>query len=279
MPVQLTTVEYWDVDGVPLNSYAYNISTLTGRTGTTGLRGDDMEHAYRPGRTFTPKVADSRTLTLMMWVQGSDPNTVGQVTGSMPAQFQTNLRMLLNLFYTPRRQFSLTKRWIDNDGLHVATAKGQVVNAIEPTFNRGHAVLPVEVYLTDPFFYDTTETSLSVAVGGTEASFNPGDDSTPNRIKVTFVGPLTNPTLKNTTPNPDISMTYTGTVASGQSLVVDVPTARAYLASATNTSLTTKLNYSGSIFPMEVFSGSNTFALTSSSGSGSATITYRPAYL
>ena len=108
MAVQITTPNYWAVDGVPLNTYAYNIATLTGRTGTIPMRGEDSEQPFRPGRAFRPKVPDSRTLPLSMWVLGLDPETAAP-GADVGAQFMSNLRKLERLFYQPRRQFVLTK--------------------------------------------------------------------------------------------------------------------------------------------------------------------------
>lgn len=276
MPVVVSTDEYWDVNGTALNTYAYNISTLTGRTGTTGLRGEDQEQAYRPGRGFRAKVPDSRTLPLTMWVQGSDPTSAGSGSPDHSAQFRSNLQMLEELFYSPREQFTLTKRWRDLTGLHTAAAKGQVISPILPTHSKNRATLVVDVFLADPFFYDTTPVVVPVALGTPSTATNPGIDTTPNHLTVVFTGPLTDPVLKNTTPNPDISLSYIGTIAGGASVTVDVANSLATLGS---TRVNNNLRYSGSILPMEVFPGVNSFTLTASSGTGTATVTYRPAYL
>ena len=274
MAVQITTPNYWEVDGVPLNTYAYNISTLTGRTGTGPLKGEDSEQPYRTGRNFRPKVPDSRTLPLSMWVLGLDPDTAAPAS-DVGAQFMSNLRMLERLFFQPRRQFVLTKRWTDLDGLHTAEAKGQVFNAIQPAHTLNRAAMVVDVFLADPFFYDVTPTVVNIPMGDTVSSVNPGDGSSENFLTVTFTGPLTNPVLKNTSSDPDIALSFTGSVPSGQSLVVDVASTRALLNGAL---VNTGLTYTGSIWPMEVFRGSNTFTLTGS-GTGSASVSYRAAYL
>lgn len=274
MTIQLTTPEYWDVDGVPLNTYAYNISTLTGRTATTGLRGEDQEQAYRQGRSFRSKVADSRSITLSMWVQGFDPE-VANPNASSTAQFWSNLNMLKRLFFTPRRQIALTRRWVDLGGAHTATAMGQVISPIQPSHTKDRATFVVDVFLADPFFYDDTLTSVNVVSGTPSSTTNPGDDTSPEKVTVTFTGPLTNPVLTNTSPTPDISLAYAGTINAGSSVVVDVRSCRAVLGGTTL--VNNLISYTGSIWPMEVFRGPNTFTLTG--GSGSATVDYRPAYL
>lgn len=275
MPIQLTTEEYWDVDGVPLNTYAYNIASLTGRTATPGLRGEDREQAFRPGLTFLPKVAEARSITLGMWVQGSNPNLVGNQSVNHSAEFRSNLEMLQRLFFSPRKQFTLTKRWRDLDGLHTASAKGQVISPITPVHTKNRATLTVDVFLTDPFFYETTPIVVPVAVGGSATTTNPGVDSSPSFLTVSLIGPLTNPVLKNTTPNPDISLTYSGSIPSGATLSLDVASSRATLSGSL---VNNALSFSGSIWPMEVFPGVNNFTLTAASGTGSASISYRPAH-
>lgn len=273
MAVDLTTLEYWDIDGVPLNTYAYNIASLSGRTGTTGLRGEDAEQAYRPGRAFRPKVPDSRTLTLTMWVQGTDPDTA-VVAADKRAQFQSNLNSLMNLFYSSRRQLVVTKRWVDLSGIHVATALGQVISPISPVHTVARAVFVVEIFLADPFFYDDTEVVVPIAADSTASTNNPGVESVPEHLQVEFIGPLTNPTLTNTSSDPTIAVSYTGSIADGTSLVIDVPVSRAVLGGSS----VVNVSYSGSIWPMEVFPGVNEFSLSVGAGTGSAAVTYRPAY-
>lgn len=276
MVAALTTTEYWDVDGTPLNTYAYNIGSLTGRTGLPGMKGEDQEQAYRPGSVFRPKVPDSRILSLGMWVQGSDPEVPHSGgAANVSAQFQSNLRMLQRLFYSPRRQFQLTKRWTDLDGSHVATALGQVVSPVEPGHGRNRAAMVIDIRLTDPFFYSTTPISVTLAPGATTALVNPGDDATPTHLKVAFAGPLTRPILRNMTANPDIMLAVDYTIPSGSTLTVDVASDRTTMGSLL---LNSKIAYTGSIWPMEIFPGSNTLNLQADSGTGSCTVTTRPAY-
>ncbi|AMM44297.1 minor tail protein [Arthrobacter phage Kitkat] len=68
-----STAEYWDVDGVSLQTYAQNIKSWGGsREGVPPLRGDDKLIPFMPGRRFVKKVPDSRTLTLEGWIAGQE---------------------------------------------------------------------------------------------------------------------------------------------------------------------------------------------------------------
>ncbi len=99
MTVLTTTDELWYVDDVPLNTYAYNIVTLGGsRFDLPPIRGSNMTYAYRPGQVFRPKVADQRTVTLLMWVAGVDPATAGAPGPHGPQQsWADNWNMLRRL--------------------------------------------------------------------------------------------------------------------------------------------------------------------------------------
>ncbi|QOP66168.1 minor tail protein [Arthrobacter phage DanielleIgnace] len=68
-----STAEYWDVDGVSLQTFAQNIKSWGGsREGVPPLRGEDQLIPYMPGRRFVKKVPDSRTITLKGWVAGME---------------------------------------------------------------------------------------------------------------------------------------------------------------------------------------------------------------
>ena len=68
-----STVEYWDADGVSLQTFTQNLKTWGGsREGVPPLRGEDLKIPYMRGSRFVRKVPDSRTLTLEGWLLGTE---------------------------------------------------------------------------------------------------------------------------------------------------------------------------------------------------------------
>jgi len=270
MVYQVTTTESWEVDGIPLSTYAWNVTSLGGRLSTPGLRGSNVEMAYRPGAEFRPKVAASRSVNLGMWVTAADPNSdTGLPAGADPrASFMSNLRFLQKLFYQPGRQLSLKRKWTDLSGSYEATAKAQLVSAINPVMNgRLRATFVVDLLLADPFYYGAVQ---NVPISGTTVLTNPGDDFSPKNLVISFTGG-TNPRLTNNTPSPVVYVQYTGTVSG--TLVVEVSIPRARIGS---TVVNSAITSSGSMWWMQLFPGINSLTLT---GGGTCSVAYTPVYI
>jgi hypothetical protein len=269
-----TTVEFWDVNGTSLNTLAWNIETLTGRSKAPLLRGDDIQVPYRPGAIWREKTPDSRVLTLAMWVLGC--NSDGTLPSmSTRAKFNENRDALTRLFYHPEAQLSLTKRWLTGAGVQSATALAELVGDMDPTMigNDG-AQFVVDLKLADPYFYGVSSVfNLGVTTG---AVTNLGHD----RIKkglLRFNGPLTNPRLTNSTPNPDIWVQYAGVIAGGDwvELNIDLFTAK----NQAGTTVISAISHDGAKRWMELLVGSNSMALTADAGAGNITLTTQAPYV
>ncbi len=199
--------EWWSVDGVSLNRYAWAVSNFGGSPrGFPGLRGSDPVYAYRAGQAFRPKVAASRTIVLEMYVNGLDPDT-NLETGDSEFQFNQNWEALQRLFWTPDRQVELTRRWrtLERDAngevvyrdsetgdvvdagesgavagqkILEATARAQIGGAMEPEMTgRNRATFSVDLVLSDPFFYGPTRL-VELFEGMAAPVFNAGSSVT-----------------------------------------------------------------------------------------------------
>src|SRR5712692_9521566 len=165
MTIQLSTDELWTIDGTPLQTFAYNIATLGGsRFDLPPLRGSNMTFAYRPGQIWRPKIADARTMTLLMWVAGVDPNTRGAPGPYGPQQsWADNWNMLRRLFWGPSRQVVLERLWKLTVGgtptLVAGTAHAQLgpspLSSALAMTGPARADFAVDFVLADPFFYGT----------------------------------------------------------------------------------------------------------------------------
>lgn len=162
-----STPTYWSVDGESLQTYAYNIQTWGGDAqGVPPLRGDDVTVPFAEGELWQEKVPGARTISFNMWVVGANPDGSLPTEGSSRELFERNWRKLRALFWNPRKQITLTKRFKDwNTGQIVsASAKAQFASGLQPTMNgTQRAQFTVQLKLTDPFFYGDVEESIDIS--------------------------------------------------------------------------------------------------------------------
>jgi hypothetical protein len=289
-----TTVEFWEIDGVSLSEEGWNVTTLAGRYNVPPLRGDNATFAYVEGQEFRRKIPDARTLILNMWTTGVEPYS-GAAGDDQMRKWNDNWHFLCQLFWTPRREVTITRRWLRTDGqsgvpsLHVHTAKAQYSGGLEPTMTgRFRSVFNVELRMSDPFFYGQEIVSGPIGRGDTDTVYNPGDYVAASRhLFVDLLGPLSYPELVNATPDPDVRVKYNGNIPDGQTVTLDV---RAFTATAAveevfipENPLTKNrvgfIRHSGTRSWMGLERGNNELTLNATSGTGHAIVRFRPPYL
>jgi len=301
-----STETYWDVDGVSLQTFAFNITTLGGdRLAPPPVRGEDIRVPYMPGTVFVERVPDQRIITLGMWVIGANED------GSIPTDeksrrtFDRNWRMLRRLLWTPRRQFTLTKRfWLldadlvaggvdtsamTKDGdwtLFEASAKGTYAGGLTPTMNgAARAVFTVDILLSDPFFYsDVIEVEFSTQVGGS----NPGPEQTiqvlgDDRtmwIEADFEGPLTSPRIVNESVPQELWMRYATEIPDDEMATVRVHDFTAtHYPSGDPYKSAGFVQHAGDKFWLYLEPGETDLTLDAQAGTGTALLRYRPAWM
>jgi len=265
-----STADYWDVDGVSLQTYAWNITTLGGRTDPPPLRGENVVAPQRPGSIWRPKVPDARILTLGMWVKGVEQD--GDVPADQRGYFLVNSLFLKRTLWQPYRQMVLTKRYAGGTGS--MTANAQFVSGLELEMKGDRAAaFTVDLLLADPFFYQSTVTAANAKAVGTHdlTGVITGDTASP-RHTVVFTGPLTNPSITIKKGTSVLSVcSYAGVLGSGESLTVAFPS----------------FSYSGAGSPLNVTSQQDmwlvldpaaTSLVVGGTGAGSVTLTYEPAW-
>lgn len=267
---------YWDVDGVSLDSYAMTITTLGGsRSGVPTFRGQNSKFTVKRGATHRPKIADERVITLAMQVTGTDSNNAAAWSSQ---QFMANWRSLQRLLWRPEAgQFSLTKRWDEGAGIISATAMAEFDSGLEPTMTGPSlAKTTVDLRLADPFFYSAQQT-VTIPLNTPTVINNPGDD-TVHKMTMEFNGGiLSNATLTNSTPNPDVWVKLGTGIGSGDKLIVDVDRTTV-LRGSDGASFVGALSHSGSRSWMGLVPGNNTLTLTASSGTGNVVVKYQIPY-
>lgn len=284
--------EYWSVNGVSLNQYAWAVKTFGGSPrGLPLLRGDNIQVAYTPGRRWRKKYPDSRVVTLEMWTAAIDPVT-DQPAPNWRLQFNDNLKTLQKLFYNIQGEISLTRQWYYTDPVSYAfpsgvptmvkaTANAEIAGDMLPNMTgRSRADLSVDLMLTDPYFYGdqiTTSFGLNTPVTCT----NPGDDEAAfNSVSMILYGPLQYPRVTNSSTSPQTWLQFNTVIAPGDYITLDIENFTAYRASD-GANLTGSVTHSGSRRWMTVWPGANSLTLTSQSNAdtGTGSISFLPPYV
>lgn len=295
-----TVGEDFQVDGQSLYTLAFSVWTLAGREQAPPIVGDNIAIPYRNNRIWTPKYFDQRTITLGMWVKGTDqdgnlPDGFATPMIAARAQFNENLRTLKRLFAPRDQQLSLSRTLQFTTGLETHTALGDAYNPSSGGFSAGggglgtdqwdlvpvtswYGTFTIDVVMADPWWYGT-QIGVGVSWPTPTVITNVGDVLQDHPV-ITLAGPLTNPVVTNTL-TPNVSVTYNGTIGAGHFVTVDCGAFTAF--DDLGNSVTGNVTHAGSLFWMIIEPGSNTFTLTDtvggSPGSGFATVTFSPPYI
>jgi len=179
-----STEVFWDIDGVSLQTYAYNIETWGGdRQSVPSLRGNDITIPYAAGSFWVPKIPDSRSISIAGWVVGATEDGDIPLDSNKREVFEANWNMLKRLMWTPHRQVKLTKRWKEygSDEVLEATALAQFTGGLSPTMTgTSRATFVVQLQLADPFFYGAEEETIvnSFQIEGVNYANNPSPQKT-----------------------------------------------------------------------------------------------------
>jgi len=301
-----STQAYWDVDGVSLQTYAFNITTLGGdRKAPPTLRGDDLTIPYRPGTVYVPKIANNRVLTLQMWVIGADENGNIKQDENSRRTFDYNWNKLRNLLWREGKQFTLTKRfWVPTadltaagvntsalpkDGawaLYTASAKASFASGLSPDMGGpSRAAFTVDLLLSDPYFYSAPIThAFSMGTGGAlpgpTKTFQVLGEARTTDIRFDVIGPLDSLRFTNQTPEPDLWMQYATSVADGDTAWIKVKDFKSVHTDASLTYTSSGyVNHFGDRFWFYLDPGTATVSLSAQAGTGTGTLTYSPAWI
>lgn len=228
-----------------------------------------------------------------MWTAGIDTAT-GQAGQDQRLSFNSNFQALRSALFTQGNYGSalgaLTRRWdLMQNGVHTlvtATAQAELAGAMTPAMaGRTRADFAVDFNLADPFFYGAQE-AYTLPYNTVFGINNLGDSvvgfgqpsglgGVPFTVRLT--GPLTNPTLTNSTTGVSVTVSYT--ITAGRYCTLDIPNYTAYDDLGGNH--LGVVSHAGARPWMILAEGNNSLKLTSTNvaDSGSATVTYRPGYL
>jgi hypothetical protein len=278
--VSNNTPNYWSVSDPAnpathksLNTFANSIDTLGGDAlGVANFRGANQTIPHAPGERWMPKVADARVLTLGMWVNGAEPD--GSVPSDPRALFNRNYRNLRRLLWRPRGEFTLRKRFRDENNIfRTADAQAEYASGLNPSMNGpARATFVVDLRLADPFFYEQVNPVNLVA--GRQNIVNAGDAPS-QRINVRANAVRGKFTIFNHTTG--AGFTFNDTVGAGY---VDF-NVKAYTAkNNSGINMVGSVTHSGASAWLELDPGVNDIELIATGGgSGAVTLTYWNAWL
>lgn len=187
---------------------------------------------------------------------------------------RNNWRALRRLLWNPKRQFALTRRWYDANGvLQTATALAEYAGGLEPDVNAGGSRMEftVDIYLADPFFYgaEITETLTRT----TQTKTIVGDwSSVKARIELAGSQGPTTLTVNGAYAH---GVTYGTTVAGGATAILDIEN---FKATDGVNGKTGSVSHSGHKYWFEPDPGPQSITV-SGTGTGTVKYIYQPAWL
>ena len=218
-----TSLSPLSVDGVRLDTLAWNVETLDGRLAVPGVRGEDPIVPGMDGVVYVPnKSVDSGRMTLKMWVRGSDADGYVPVNSTQLAEFRKNLASITAMFGIRHRLLDIRQTWPAGDIQWMA-------QVVQPYDFSGSLVNPrakfaVELNIPETYGRDvntsdySSATALTTGTTLTLATYNGLSAPISDAILVVR-GPATNPRLTN--PDTGEWVQYNGTIASGTDWRVD----------------------------------------------------------
>ena len=281
-------VEWYDVNGVELATHGYMLSSV--ERGIPAKKGSNVGSAIIHGTQWREKRLDTRSETWTIWVTDNEPlsGSVAITEAGRRSQFNENYDTVFNLLNEMPELLTVTHVRVDPDNpssYSSRVAYGEVVGAINVSDHRdlNYTEFNVEVQFPDPRWFAPTSVSASASYSGSNVSLPLSADDvgtapvTYMTITFTSTSSLANPTLVNETyPNSLSSIGYSGTIPTGQSVVIDTDALTLEKNGVNDISNLSRGGHRQSWF--ELFPLTNDITFAALSGSGTVTISYRKAY-
>ncbi|HMM95405.1 hypothetical protein [Phycicoccus sp.] len=269
------------VAGKSVKSYGYGMRLVGGLDSAPGLRGDNLQLAYRRGRAWTPKVHDQATRTLAMWVDArNQDSTYPDTTEGYIRRRNANVRELLSMFGDGSELVVVERQMLLPDELggdQTWTALAESSNPIVPDWAEDtdeEAFFNVDLTFPDPRWRGP-EGTVTVTRGGAPVTIDHRGTLDIDDAVITFhggSGGLGNPQLNRGSSYLRLGVS----IANGDSITVDVGNATA-VRESDGANLIAAVVSSGSRAFMNIPKGTPSFTLDGT-GAGTADITYRPAF-
>lgn len=216
------------VDGVRLDTLAYNVSTRMGRDISPSVQGANVATPARHGELWTAhKKYGPGRMVLDMWVAGTDED--GNTPVDDYAEYRTNLDMLLLMFNVRHRRLDV-RQVINSVGPVERQALCEVTAVIDPSMLAMApytAQMKIEFNIPDAFWFDIADTNYdsgAAYVSGTIKTLNELLGSTAPMVNMYLVvdGPANSPQVFDDRNGHWIQ--YNGNLPDGQQWCVNTST-------------------------------------------------------
>lgn len=215
----ITTDEVLTVNGVPLNTLAYNVSTFTGRIRVPGRRGADGIVPGRHGSIRSPgKRYEAAEVVLTMWVLGADVDGLIPTSSSSRQLLFANVDTLTRLFGASTVVLLQTRP----DGTQ-RRLEGEVTKVIDFTTMAGatRAEFAVTVSSWMAFWEDTVDVAADITGEGVLSAPGFAAATAPcDELVVTLHGPCSNPKIESG----GVWVQYGFVIPTGQAIVLNCRT-------------------------------------------------------
>lgn len=151
------------IDGVRLDTLAYNISTKMGRDLAASSASANIDTEMRHGELWVPhKKYGPGRLVLDMWVGGTDEDGAVPVGGDDYKKYRENLDDLRRMFGVRGRLLDIRIQ-LDKLGTSIRQCFGEVTNVIDPEMLASYpytAQMKVEVNVPGAFWQDVADSNF-----------------------------------------------------------------------------------------------------------------------
>jgi hypothetical protein len=184
------------VNGVALNTLAWNVQNRSARWRVPGRRGANVPLPGVHGTLVVPgKPFDENTLVLNMWAVGCNTDGSFPASPSRARLCRDNLDTLTRLFTAPVLNLTET---VDAD---IRQATGEVVTTIDHSSMAGgtRAEFSVEIVVPKAFWFDQSAVTQTLIPGSADATlaYTGFSAATAPLVDLTYevTGPASNPTM------------------------------------------------------------------------------------
>lgn len=214
-----------EIDGVPMRTEAYNVSTSTGRHSLPVRRGEDLVVAGRSGYEFVPnKPFEAGFGTLSVWAVGKEED--GSIPGThLGRQLLTNRHIeRLQRFFTRTHRLSTIRAKQPDGSWRRARVQWNEWGDPEMTAGGTRAEWSIGYTIPDVWWEDEALTTQSAVAGSAlpktlDLTSFAGMTGILEDAVLTVAGPITNP--KITDEETGAWVKFTGTISNGNTWVVD----------------------------------------------------------
>ena len=290
--------EWYTVDGVDFATPGYWIANVD--KGHAGRKGNNIDVPSIHGAAWRQKRLTTRNESWNIVITDADPSTgaIASTIADRRSQFNANYDTVMSVLNKLASQLTILHNRVNtsNSSLtDIRVAYGEITSNFSLSDHREllYAEFTVDVEFTDPRWYDASayipalSASITTAVSSASISNSASVIGTApvTYMTITFTPEsgqtLVNPRLTNSTYTSSQSVIgYTGTIASGTSIVIN--TDALTVKTGTGTNVSASLYRTGSVQDWMVLhptTNTLTFSVDGTSSRGSCTISYQRAYI